>query len=195
MVITLHTKLVTRATEVKRKQACKTDYTVKSKVMRTQRKKRRVNKCPGGVGDPRAHSGGNELSSGDATGGAVCSEESAGQEEAGSESDPASGSMTEWKTREGGYLSGRQEDLPAWSRAVGSFHQKPHTVFSHRNPSCPLTNRRGMLEFQPLPSGRLPTWAPAGLTVGLGVGGSVLPLMCSCGEASHGKVTGRAQAR
>lgn len=162
--------------------------------MRTQRKKRRVNKCPGGVcgvwvGDPRARSEGNELSSGDATGEAVCSEERAGQEKAGSESDPASGSMTEWKTREGGYLSGRQEDFPAWARALGSFHQKPHIVFSRRNPQ--LSTHK-----QERHAGRLPTWAPAGLTVGSGVGGrGVWPLMCSCGEASQGKVTGRAQAR
>lgn len=137
MVITLHTKLVTRATQVKRKQACKTDYIVSPGCENPEKEKKGKQVswgCGVWVGDPRARSGGNELSSGDATGGAVCSEESAGQEEAGSESDPASGSMTEWKTREGGYSSGRQEDFPAWARALGSFHQKPHIVFSHRNP-------------------------------------------------------------
>lgn len=73
MVITLYTKLVTRATQVKRKQACKTD--IVSSGYENPGKEKKGKQVRGGglwAGDPRACSGGKELSSGDATGGAVC---------------------------------------------------------------------------------------------------------------------------
>lgn len=81
---------------------------------------------------------GSELSSADAKGGAICGEESTGQEEAFSESETASVSTTEWLTGERGHSSQRQKGLLCTHRALGLLQEKVQHLCSHRNPQLPI---------------------------------------------------------
>ena len=76
-MIILYTKLVTMATEVKRKQLCKNDYiTVKFRLWESRERKQKVKKCPrsvdGWVETPKTEALAleNKLRSGDTWGGA-----------------------------------------------------------------------------------------------------------------------------
>lgn len=154
-MIIWYTKLGTMATEVKRKQVCKTDYNVSPGYENPGKEKSALSEWVGQMG-PRTEglALGSELSS-EATGGGCLLR---GKHWTGRSILRIRHSIREHDRMENWGTQLLVSQTKKYFFAQAYFMRSPST-FSQGILSCPLKNRRGWSEFQSFLSGRRPTWA------------------------------------